>query len=163
MELLINKLYKSIKNIPKNKIIKSINKIPIYNNIRKFNITNSIRLLSTQNENNKNQMKINLFNDIEGTKHYKDALIILFTCKVCKTRSARKISKEAYNKGVVIIRCPTCNNLHLIADNMEYFSDKPLNIEMISKEAGKKVQRIDDSHVYELTEEDLKLLKLNKK
>ena len=51
-------------------------------------------------------------------------LAIIFTCTVCNTRSAKKFTEQAYNHGVVLIRCPKCENLHLIADRLGYFGDK---------------------------------------
>lgn len=45
-------------------------------------------------------------------------MAMIFTCKKCKTRSYKKFTKHAYNKGVVIVQCPGCKNLHLIADNI---------------------------------------------
>ena len=48
---------------------------------------------------------------------------ITFTCNVCDERSSRFISKQAYTEGVIIIKCPGCDNNHLIADNMGWFYD----------------------------------------
>ena len=94
---------------------------------------------------------------IPGAKTTNDVMIIVFTCRVCNTRAARTISKEAYNHGVVMIRCPGCNNLHLIADHLGYFDDNSTNIEQILAQKGEKVTRMDDKQVLEfLHKEDLK-------
>ncbi|EFN86024.1 DNL-type zinc finger protein, partial [Harpegnathos saltator] len=69
---------------------------------------------------------------------------LIFTCKKCSTRNSKLISKLAYNKGVIIVRCDGCMNNHLIADNLGWFSEinSRINIEKIMMLKGETVRKI---------------------
>lgn len=85
---------------------------------------------------------------------------LMYTCKVCDTRNSETITKIGYTKGVVIVTCKECSNNHLIADNLNWFTDMEgkKNIEDILAEKGEKVTKIDTGEYLEsvLKENDLK-------
>lgn len=82
---------------------------------------------------------------------------LYYTCKKCNRRNSNLISKQAYEHGVVIVRCSGCNNNHLIADNLKWFKDTSTNIEDILREKGEQVKRVsvDGSEILELIEKEI--------
>lgn len=85
--------------------------------------------------------------------------VLMFTCKVCETRTARRISKKGYHEGSVLVRCPGCLGLHLISDHLGFFNDESVDAESILKGKGEEgvVGRVDPS-VYEFSTNDLAVL-----
>ncbi|KAF0852658.1 mitochondrial DNL zinc finger protein 1 [Andalucia godoyi] len=58
---------------------------------------------------------------VEGVKNAD--MWIVYTCKKCEVRSVKGMTRHAYEKGLVIVRCPGCEALHLIADNIGWFPE----------------------------------------
>ena len=75
--------------------------------------------------------------------------MMMYTCAVkdCGTKQARTFSKDSYYKGVVLLRCDGCNNLHLVADNLGWFEadgvdrGNKTNVESILKAKGEHVHK----------------------
>ncbi|CAH8356883.1 unnamed protein product [Eruca vesicaria subsp. sativa] len=78
----------------------------------------------------KSQLKINPRHDF----------MMVFTCKVCETRSMKMASKESYEKGVVVVRCEGCDNLHLIADRRGWFGE-PGSVEEFLAAQGEEFKK----------------------
>ncbi|KAJ2894392.1 hypothetical protein GGI21_005295 [Coemansia aciculifera] len=54
------------------------------------------------------------------------------------------MSKNAYERGVVLMQCDGCKNRHLIADNKGWFRDKSVNVEELMREKGEEVRQLTD-------------------
>lgn len=81
--------------------------------------------------------------DLKGVPlHAEGNYAIFYTCNVCETKQSRSFTKKSYHQGVVIVRCEGCQNLHLIADNLKWFEDEPLNIETIAKRSNQPLLKI---------------------
>ncbi|XP_010504309.1 PREDICTED: uncharacterized protein C24H6.02c-like [Camelina sativa] len=91
----------------------------------------------------KSQLKINPRHDF----------MMVFTCKVCETRSMKMASRESYEKGVVVVRCGGCDNLHLIADRRGWFGE-PGSVEDFLASRGEEFKR-GSMDSLNLTPEDL--------
>jgi len=64
----------------------------------------------------------------------------MFTCGACNVRVMKAFSRHSYEKGVVIVECPGCHNLHVLADNLGWFGEER-NVEEILKAKGEEVLR----------------------
>lgn len=54
-----------------------------------------------------------------------------------------------------MVRCPKCENLHLIADRLGYFQNDDWDIEQFMQENGEKVTAVTNDNVLELTLKDV--------
>jgi len=75
------------------------------------------------------------------------------TCNVCGHKIVKTFTKKAYHNGVVIIICDNCDSNHLIADNLGWFRDDPVNIEDLAQEKGDSVLKLyNDSKMQKVLE-----------
>ena len=93
-------------------------------------------------------------------------MAIVFTCtaeietkeqvkRSCGTRAVRMFTKHAYHHGVVLVRCPQCESLHLIADRLGYFGDESMDVEKLMALKGESVKTVTNENVLEITAHDV--------
>jgi hypothetical protein len=95
------------------------------------------------------------FSDVPGVKGEGDKYAMVYTCTACDTRAVKTISKQAYHHGTVLIRCPGCEQLHLIADHLGQFEERGWTVEDFLAEQGDCVRRVASDDVLELTMQDI--------
>ena len=95
------------------------------------------------------------FKDVPGVQTNVDKYALMYTCKICDSRSVKSISKQAYHKGCVVVKCPGCKNMHLISDNLGIFDEPGWNLESYFAERGQLVKRFDKNNILELSIDDI--------
>lgn len=79
-----------------------------------------------------------------------DMIGLAFTCDAndCGTRISKRIKRRSYERGTVVVQCPTCEKYHIIADNMGMYKEVTggaRNVEELAKQQGQKVKRVDSA------------------
>lgn len=64
----------------------------------------------------------------------------------------------AYNEGVVIVRCPGCDNLHLIADRLDWFQEGNVDVHDLIQRYGEEDGGAAGAVSVQLSPEDLRVL-----
>ena len=117
------------------------------------NVGSSSLELSSNNQNKKKKKLVTP--TIPGSQKGGKKLAVIYTCKVCDTRSAKQFTEQAYRHGVVVVRCPGCGNQHLIADRLGFFQDESWDVEQALAQAGESVKAVTNDNVLEVTLQDL--------
>lgn len=71
-------------------------------------------------------------------------LTLSFTCNICEDRSTYKINRVSFMHGIVVLWCQSCNQKHLIADNLGKldFPEFGRNLEEYMAKQGTPVRRV---------------------
>ncbi|XWS75171.1 hypothetical protein CRYUN_Cryun01aG0062100 [Craigia yunnanensis] len=114
-------------------------------------LNSASHVANVPSETNHSSVKHTAISNLKTSSRHNLAMI--FTCKVCETRSVKTVCRESYEKGVVVARCGGCNNLHLIADRLGWFGE-PGSIEDFLAARGEEVKK-GSVDILNLTLEDL--------
>ncbi|KAL3701732.1 hypothetical protein R1sor_019754 [Riccia sorocarpa] len=96
--------------------------------------------------------------DIVDTPTVKERPVI-FECRECEALCLKRVQKEPFEIGVVMVRCLECRSVNLVADNLGLFTEKG-SMKKFLFERGVD-PRFGDEGSYELLVEDLvKLAKM---
>ena len=80
-----------------------------------------------------------------GVRTVGEKMLLRFTCTHAAADEARMttklISKRAYERGVVLVRCDCCDRNHLIADHLGWFGEEGQTVEDIMHARGEAVGR----------------------
>jgi mitochondrial protein import protein ZIM17 len=64
-------------------------------------------------------------------------------------------TKRAYHHGIVLIRCEGCEGVHLIADNLGWFEDTSVNVEIIIERMGEKYKKLSAEGLFQMSTQDV--------
>jgi len=64
-------------------------------------------------------------------------------------------TKRSYHHGVVLIKCEGCEGIHLIADNLGWFEDTSVNIEVILERNGEKYKKLSAEGLFQISTDDI--------
>jgi len=82
---------------------------------------------------------------VPGVRTPGPKMLLRFTCtyEACEEKPTitRIISKRSFEQGLVLVRCPSCQKQHLIADHLGWVSEKGTTIETMLEARGEEVRR----------------------
>ena len=81
-------------------------------------------------------------------------MTLLFTCGKCDARTAKTFSRQAYERGAVMVTCPSCNARHVIADNVDFFGFKVENEQPVMRVLPHAAVGDDDASALRLLSDD---------
>ncbi|MES1923392.1 hypothetical protein MHBO_004958 [Bonamia ostreae] len=78
---------------------------------------------------------------ISQSKHNPSKYQIMFSCGECRRHMTKSFSKQAYENGYVMIKCDGCDGMHLIADNLKWFSERTWRIDQVIKKEREDLEK----------------------